>query len=174
MFRYHILLLATLFALTNVAVSNAEDAIEFELEALDGEDYSLEGLLEECKLLVLDFWQVGCKPCNELLPHLQEYFDEYKDDGVEFVIISRDTSLTLAQVEPFFAANKYTFMILLDTDLEVSGEYGVHVSPATFIIKPDGELIYRHYGYKSGQEVEVLEIVEAFLAGEELVLAEDE
>lgn len=167
--RYPSLLILTLlFAWTSAA--QAEDAIEFELESLDGEEYSLEGLLEESVLLVIDFWQVGCKPCNELLPHLQEYYDEYQEDGVEFVIISRDTVLTLAQVEPFFTANKYTFKVLLDTDLEVSGEYGVKASPATFIINPDGELIYRHFSYKSGQEVEVQEVIEAYLAGEEIEL----
>ncbi len=168
-----IMILAILFTLLGVFSAQAEDAIEFELEALDGEEYSLEGLLEECELLVIDFWQVGCKPCNEFLPHLQEYYDEFQEDGIEFVIISRDTSLTLSQVEPFFSVNEYTFKVLLDTDLEVSGDYGVKASPATFIIESDGNLIYRHYGYKSGQEVEVLEVVEAFVAGEALELEEE-
>jgi peroxiredoxin len=141
----------------------AADAPDFELEDLEGDEYALEDLLDDCDLLVIDFWQVGCKPCNELLPHLQDYFDEYQEDGVEIVIISRDTALTLAQVEPFFKSNKYTFKVLLDTELEVSADYGVKASPATFIIKPDGELIFQHYGYKSGQEEEILEVITSYL-----------
>lgn len=141
----------------------AADAPDFELEDFDGDDYALEDLLEDCDLLVIDFWQVGCKPCNELLPHLQEYYDEYQEQGVEIVIISRDTALTLTQVEPFFKSNKYSFKVLLDTELEVSADYGVKASPATFIIKPDGELVFQHYGYKSGQEKEILEAIEANL-----------
>ena len=165
--RISVILLALLLALVGSSVY-AEEAQEFELEDLEGDEYSLEGLLEECDLLVIDFWQVGCKPCNELLVHLQEYYDEFKDEGVEFVIISRDTSLTLAGVEPFFKTNEYTFRVLLDTELEVSNDYGVKASPATFIINPDGEIIYQHYAYKTGQEEEILEVIEAYLAGDEI------
>lgn len=166
------LLLVPALCLCLISPVSAKDAIGFELEALDGDEYSLEGMLEECDLLVIDFWQVGCKPCNELLVHLQDYYDEYQDQGVEFVIISRDTALTLAQVEPFFTSNNYTFRVLLDTDLEVSGDYGVLASPATFIITPEQELIYEHFSYKSGQESEILEIIEAWLAGEEVEFEE--
>ncbi|MCH7471461.1 TlpA family protein disulfide reductase [bacterium] len=151
----------------------AADAPSFELEDLEGDEYTLEGLLEGNKLLLIDFWQVGCKPCNKLMPHLQEYYDKYKEQGVEFVIVSRDTSLTLAQVEPYFRSNKFTFTILLDTDLEMSSDYGVKVAPATFIIEPGGEMIYQHYGYKPGEEEDIPQVIEAYLAGEEIELSED-
>lgn len=146
----------------------AADAPDFELEDLDGDEYALEDLLEECELLVIDFWQAGCKPCNELVAHLQEYYDEYQEEGVEFVIISRDTALTLPQVEPFFRSHEYTFRVLLDTELEVSKDYKVNASPASFMVNPEGEIIWQHYSYKSGQEQEYVEVIEAYLAGEEV------
>ena len=149
-------------------IAHAASAPNFELEDLEGDEYALEDLLEECDLLVIDFWQAGCKPCNELVAHLQEYYEEYQDSGVEFVIISRDTALTVAQVEPFFKSHKYTFRVLLDTELEVSKDYGVKSSPASFMINPDGEIIWQHYSYKSGQEEEYVEVIETYLAGEEV------
>ncbi len=154
-------------------IVHAASAPNFELEDLEGDEYSLEDLLDECELLVIDFWQVGCKPCNELVAHLQEYYDEYQDSGVEFVIISRDTALTVAQVEPFFRSKKYTFRVLLDTELEVSKDYGVKSAPASFMIDPAGEIIWQHYSYKSGQEEEYVEVIEAYLAGEEVEFDEE-
>lgn len=155
-------------------IAYAAEAADFELKDLEGDKYTLDELLDECNLLVIDFWQVGCKPCNELVAHLQDYYDEYKEKGVEFVIISRDTSLTLAQVEPFFRANEYTFRVLLDTELDVSTDYGVKASPATFIINPDGQIIWQHYSYKTGQEEEIKEVVQRYLAGEEIEMSDDE
>lgn len=154
--------------------AQAANAPDFELKDIEGDEYALEDLLEESDLLVIDFWQVGCKPCNELVAHLQEYYNEYKDQGVEFVIISRDTALTVAQVEPFFKSNKYTFRVLLDTELEVSKDFGVKSSPASFMIDPDGEIIWQHYSYKSGQEAEYVEVIEKYLADEDIEFEEDE
>jgi cytochrome c biogenesis protein CcmG, thiol:disulfide interchange protein DsbE len=161
------LLLIAIFALF-AASAQAASAPDFELKNLDGDKVSLDDLLNRDKLLIIDFWNVGCKPCNELLPHLQDYYDKYKKDGVEVVIISKDTPLTQAQVEPFFKSNGYSFEVLLDGDQEVSGDYGVKASPATFVINGDGDLIYQHYGYKSGQETEVEDIIKRYLAGENI------
>jgi peroxiredoxin len=166
-------LAALVLLLTFSGTVLAADAADFELKDLEGDEYTLGDLLDECDLLLIDFWQVGCKPCNELVAHLQEYYDEYQEKGVEFVIISRDTSLTLPQVEPFFRSNEYTFRVLLDTELDVSTDYGVQASPATFIINPDGEIVYQHFSYKPGQEEEIKAVIDEYLA-DQGITAEDE
>jgi peroxiredoxin len=165
--RRIVFLTLTLVALC-IGLASAADAPGFDLKDLNGKKVSLKKLLKDNKLVVIDFWQVGCKPCNELLPHLQDYADEFKKKGVAVVIISRDTALTQAQVEPFFTSNKYTFPVLLDGDQDVSRSYGVKASPATFIITPENKLILSHFGYKSGQEKEIKEVIESYLAGKEV------
>lgn len=162
-----IALLAALLVMLPLA-AHAAGVSDFELKNLDGDDVKLQDLLDDNKLVIIDFWQVGCKPCNELLPHLQEYYDEFKKQDVTFVIISRDTSLTLPQVEPFFKSNDYSFDVLLDSDLEVSADFGVKASPASFVIDSDGNLLFQHYGYKPGQEKEIHDVIEKYLAGEEI------
>ena len=91
------LILALGLCLVFTRLAFASDAPGFELKDLKGKKHSLEDLLDDSKLLLIDFWQVGCKPCNELMPHLQDYYDKYQDDGLEVVIISMDTSLTESQ-----------------------------------------------------------------------------
>lgn len=150
----------------------AKSAADFDLQDLEGDDYSLEDLMEEHDVVLIDFWEVGCIPCNELLVHLHEYYVDLQDEGLGMYIISRDTSLTESMIEPFFKTNKYTWTILRDSDQEVSKDYGVKASPATFLIK-DGEIIYQHYGYSKGQEEEILEAITAALAGKDLGELED-
>lgn len=162
------LILALGLCLVFTRLAYASDAPGFELKDLKGKKHSLEDMLDDSKLLLIDFWQVGCKPCNELMPHLQDYYDTYKDDGLEVVIISMDTSLTEAQVAPFFKSNDYSFLVLRDPDHEVSKDYGVKAPPASFLITSDGQLIYQHFTYKSGQEKEIEAKIKDYLAGKKV------
>ncbi len=145
----------------------AKPAPEFDLDDLDGDSYALEDLVKEHDVVLIDFWEVGCIPCNKLLVHLNEYTEEFEDESFGMYIISRDTSLTESSVEPFFKTNKYPWKVLRDGDQEVSKDYGVKASPATFIIV-DGEIVYQHYGYSNGQEEEIREAIVKALAGEDL------
>ncbi|MCB1218757.1 TlpA family protein disulfide reductase [bacterium] len=163
-------LIATLLMLVVLLMGTnamAKPAPEFELDDLEGDSYSLDDLVDEHEVVLIDFWEVGCIPCNKLLVYLNEYYDELKDDGLGMYIISRDTSLTESGVEPFFKTNKYPWKVLRDGDQEVSKDYGVKASPATFLIV-DGEIVYQHYGYSNGQEKEIYEAIKGALAGEDL------
>lgn len=171
---FRTLLAALALALGLGIAAQAADAPDFELKDLDGNDVAMSDLLDTYKLVVIDFWEVGCKPCNELLPHLQDYYDKYGKKGVEFIIISRDTALTQAQVEPYFKSKDYSFRVLLDGDREVAKDFGVKACPYTFIVDSDGKIIFNHFGYKPGQEEEVKAVIEKVLGGEEVPEAGEE
>ena len=162
-----ILIVAVVLVCFSVAVAG-DNAPSFELKDLNGKKVSSKKLLKDNKLVLIDFWEVGCKPCNELMPHLQDYADEFKKKGLSVVIISRDKALTQSQVGPFFTSNKYTFPVLLDGDQAVSRSFGVKASPATFIITPEGKMLLQHFGYKSGQEKEIRQVIVDYLAGKDV------
>lgn len=42
------------------------------------------------KVVVLNFWATWCQPCKREIPHFNELYEEYKDEGLEVVIISAD------------------------------------------------------------------------------------
>jgi peroxiredoxin len=165
--RVSTLIVAVVLVCFGIAVA-ADKAPNFDLKDTNGKKVSSKKLYKDNKLTVIDFWEVGCKPCNELLPHLQDYKDKFKKQGVDVVIISRDKALTQSQVAPFFTSNKYSFQVLLDGDQSVSRSFGVKAAPATFIIAPDGKLLLSHFGYKSGQEKEIHDVIEDYLAGKEV------
>ena len=44
------------------------------------------------KVLVIDFWASWCGPCRKEIPHMKEYYEEFKDKGVEFLSVSIDAN----------------------------------------------------------------------------------
>lgn len=164
--------IAVLLGLMQVAW--AADAPGFELDDLDGDEYTLEDLLDECDLLVIAFWEYGCVPCTKQLMRLQEYYDEYQEERIEFVVISSTTSMFLNKVEPFFSSNEFTFRVLLDVDKEVSKDYKVEALPASFVVDTDGKLLLQQYTYKLGDEEAIEEIIVDFLADRDDSDDEDE
>jgi peroxiredoxin len=159
--RHFALLAILLMALT--APAWAVDVQDFELKDLDGKKVSLDDLLDDSSLLVISFWEVGCVPCTEQLTHMQEYSEEYEDQNVQFVVISATPSMLLSKVEPFFKSMDFTFRVLQDVDREVTTDYGIKAPPAVFVVSPDKDMLYQHYGYKSGQEKEVKAAIDKYL-----------
>jgi peroxiredoxin len=161
--KYLVALCALCFTLALGGVAYADDMSNFKLKDLAGKNHTLEELLDDCKVLVIDFWGVGCKPCNELLPQLADYYDEYKDQGLSVVIISSAAAQYRSQVEQFFDSKDFPFLVLTDPDKSVTKDCDAEVPPVTLILTSDGEIVMRHQGYKKGQEKDILKVIQANL-----------
>ncbi len=148
----------------------AERVANFKLEGVDGETYELKAVAKNCKAILIDFWSTNCKPCKKLMPHLQTLYEVYAPAGLEVIVISRDTTLTVSKVKPMVVAEGWTFPVLYDTDLKVSDAYHVRFAPVTFLINKKGEVLFHHSGYKPGHEKDYEEaIVSALELTEEQV-----
>lgn len=153
--RNTLLITLILFVLSLSASALAATRVpNFKLEGVDGKTYELKEVAGNNKLVLIDFWEVSCKPCKKLMPHLQSLYDIYKPAGFQLIVISRDTSLTMTKVKPYVAAEKWTFPVLYDPDQVTSKAYQVKFSPVTFLINSKGEILFQHSGFKPGDEKE--------------------
>ncbi|MBN2352576.1 MAG: TlpA family protein disulfide reductase [Spirochaetales bacterium] len=111
-------------------------APDFSLKGLDGSTHSLSSY--RGKLVLLNFWGVWCYYCRLEMPSLQRFYSRFKADGLEILAVDvRDTPET---VRDFIKKNKYTFPVLLDETLSVTGMYGVGSFPTTFVVDREGYL----------------------------------
>ena len=132
-------------------IGHAEKAPQLLLENLDGSTFSLQQALKKGPV-VFDFWATWCKPCIKGLPKIQALSKEYAERGVQMLTINIDGPRNLPKVRPFMQRHKLELPVLLDNTNEVLVQFHLAGVPATLIIATDGEVFYKHQGYRPGDE----------------------
>lgn len=114
-----------------------QGAPEFDLMKLDGTPYKLKE--NRGKIIILDFWATWCGPCIRSIPTLIEVSREYKDSGVELVLVNCEEPE--ARVRPFLERLKSIPTVVLDSDGSVGKQYNVAAIPQTVLIDRDGGIV---------------------------------
>ena len=136
---------------------------DFRLKDLNQKSVSLSDIQGE-NLTVIDFWATWCQPCVRSLPKLVEMSSDFEADGVRFVGISIDSPRNISKVKPFARSIGISYPVLLDPSGELMGELNVLAVPTLLIVDKDMNIVYTHEGFNAGDEVEIREEIEKFLA----------
>ncbi len=118
-------------------------ATDFTLPQLNGEDYSLSQT--RGKLTIINFWASWCGPCKMEAPHLQEFYEEYRD-RVEIVAVNITSKDKPKDAAAFAEEYGFSFPVLLDETGEVSTIYGAFAIPTTIFLNEKGEIIHEYAG----------------------------
>jgi cytochrome c biogenesis protein CcmG/thiol:disulfide interchange protein DsbE len=118
-------------------------APDFALDRLDGTGTvklsSLRG-----QVVVVNFWASWCAGCKVEHPGLMAAWDRYRDAGVVFV------GIPFEDREP--ASNAYLQQYggdwpnVVDPRSQTAIRYGVYGLPETYVIAPDGTVVYKQVG----------------------------
>ncbi|MFW2438684.1 MAG: TlpA family protein disulfide reductase [Arenicellales bacterium] len=92
------------------------------------------------KVTVVNFWASWCRPCIEEIPSLNRLREQMK--GSPFELISVDYAEEKSNVMKFMQEVNVNFPVLLDSDGKVSALWNVLVFPSTFVVAPDGKIVY--------------------------------
>jgi len=133
----------------------------FRLRAFPGESYTtLEDL--KPKLVVLNFWATWCEPCTAEMPTLEALWQQYRTRGLVVLGVSVDRR-PQAVIEPYIGYHKLTFPILLDPDMKTAHAWRVTSLPATYIVKPGGEVAGVAAGAREWNSAEMRAMLETLL-----------
>ena len=149
------LCLLALLAMLYAAPAPAQQMGTFTLETADGEVLSIGDYLGD-KVVLMTFFTTWCKPCMKEHPHLQDFWEDYEDDGLMVIAISSDEPGSISEVRAWIRRYKLTFPVLLDSDFAVTRQYDPDESfPLTMLIGRDGVIHHIYQGYNAGDEAEM-------------------
>jgi len=127
-------------------------APDFTLQNLDGDNVKLSDFQG---IVMVNFWFVGCVPCEDEMPHIQAVFDKWPEEELTVLAINRWQSAE--DVQSFVDSKSLTFPVLIDSSEEVHADYNVSVWPTTFVIDTEGIIQEIQAGaFSSQDEIEAI------------------
>ena len=134
-------------------------ARNFDLPDMDGKRHKLSDY--RGKVVIVNFWATWCPPCREELPSMNRAWARLQQAGVMMLAVNVGESEDV--IFPFMADYPIEFPVLLDQDGEIINRWPVRGLPTTFVIDPDGRLVYQAIGGREWDDPELLDLVRALV-----------
>jgi thiol-disulfide isomerase/thioredoxin len=124
------------------------------------------------KVVLLEFWTYSCFNCQNVQPYLNEWHEEYEDDGLLVIGVHRpefEFEKDPASVKRAVEEAGIRYPVVLDNYSATWDAYGQRYWPARYLIDADGFIRYQHFGEGAYEENE--EEIQELLAEKDQVLS---
>ena len=136
-------------------------AQDFTVTLMDGTSFTLSK--QKGKVILIDFWATWCHPCRKGLPHLKEFYAEYKTKGFEIIGISLDSRAQ--DLTNFLKTSPLPWKLLFTNNGwfdPTARQYNVNLIPSYWLIDRTGTL--RHFGLPLRDKTTLKKAIEELLA----------
>ncbi|MBY0574426.1 MAG: TlpA family protein disulfide reductase [Undibacterium sp.] len=108
------------------------------------------------KLVLINFWATTCTTCVAEMPDMIATYNKYHTQGLEFVAVAMQNDQPNLVVN-FAETRELPFHVSLDMDGKIAQAFGdVRLTPTTFLIDKQGNIIKRYVGKPSFEELHQL------------------
>lgn len=142
-------------------VQVGDEAPAYAAEVLGGERTGLAQL--RGKPVLLNVWATWCHPCRQEIPALEQLHRTYGPRGLQVVGVSIDAGDQEQGIREFMTDYGASYPVWLDPDSEVTAAFSTMGVPNTFLIGPDGRVLWKHVGPVTADNAELRRLIERSL-----------
>ena len=137
------------------------------LKMLDGSKTTIHELVKDGPIMI-DFWATWCVPCKKVMKFLDQYHQEYADEGFKVLMINQDTPRSIGKVKSYIRSQNHQFLVSLDPNKALAKKLNGLVMPTLILVDKGGAIKWRHQGYVPGEEVEIQRQIEDLIKENEV------
>lgn len=128
--------------------STSSSAADVDLVTMDGETTSIRSALGERPVLA-SLWAVWCQPCRRELPELERIANSEADVDVLAINIGDDP----LRITEYFDEMSLALPVVIDEMGDLLTALDVGTVPATVLFSASGDILWRHLGAVSADQV---------------------
>jgi len=101
------------------------------------------------QVVLVEFWTYSCINCIHVLPHVQQWHERYRDQGLVVIGVHTpeyDEERSTANVRRAMDRFGIEYAVAQDNDYATWNAYGNRFWPALYLLDREGRIVYRHYG----------------------------
>lgn len=138
-----------------VGLNQGELAPDFTLLTTENEELTLSDY--QGKRVIMNLWATWCPPCIAEMPHLQSFYSDHKEEGIEVIGINLTESEAKKEgVYQFINDFQLTFPVVFDEESQAANLYQVTTIPTTYILNSKGEIEQKIVGPMTYEIIEEL------------------
>lgn len=143
----------TLLALSVASYNGSAQTLpDVKVENAQGKEIRVRSLLTG-KPLIISYWSIACKPCIQELNAINDAIEEWREEAdFEVIAVSVDDVRMQANAKAKAASLGWDFTCVYDTNQELKRAMNVSLTPQSFIVDADGNIVFSHSGYTPGSE----------------------
>lgn len=122
---------------------------------LNSKPLTMQGL--KGKVVLVDFWTYSCVNCVRTLPHITRWDRDYRDKGLVIVGVHApefDFEKNVENVKQAIQRRQIAYPVAMDNHLATWDAYHNRYWPAHYLINPQGQVVYTHFGEGDYEETE--------------------
>jgi thiol-disulfide isomerase/thioredoxin len=129
-------------------------APNFALQTVDNGPFLLSE--NKGKIIVLDFWYIGCKPCIKANNDLQQVLEQIGSDNI--IVVGLNAVNSKGQINRYVRKQEGYDLQLLCSE-NVRNQYGVKAYPTLYVIDQNGNIALGTAGYYENLKIELKEVL---------------